>query len=703
MLQKPGKRDLTQPSSWRPISLLSTFGKGLERFIARHMAVRAIQAELLSPCHFGALPGRSAVDLAQVLVHKVEKAFQQKKVATLLLLDVKGAFDAVDHCRLLSHLRLQGWDSGLITWIRDWLSNRSASVQVGEATASALVKGGLPQGSPLSPVLFLLHAAKVVGAYKGSFCYADDLGLLFIGDTLEETSQELTKVYNAITALGAESGLPFSIERTEIQHFSRQKEPPIPTVYLPGIGAIPPSLYTRWLGILLDTKLTLRPHIHWVFSRGKQLAQHLRGLSNTQRGCPVATMRAAVIQCVLPTALNGAEVFYTGRRQQGIIRSLRSLFRLAALAILPAYKTTPTAALLREADLPDPEALLNSTLKRAAARYAGLDAGHPIARVAASTQDRQDTRLTRILRLIPSPAPERACIEAPLPPLRMLPTPREEYKPSSLRISVYSDGSQTGQGAGYGYAIYFGPILITQGRGPAGPHTEVHDAELMGAVEGLRAALDLPCTRYSTGINILLDNVAAASLLADGRPAPHRRELTDTFHQLQRQWQEIPSLLSLPSRPVNIRWIPGHSGIAGNELADKLAKRGAELDGSDIPPSPAFLRRKAKQQLRADSYTAYTKHMPKACQELNIRPHTKSTRAREHNLPRWVLGRLIAARTGHGDFAAYHERFHHSDYLATCSCRKPKTTIHFFFCPHTRKRWKDRWKCLKDSPSKTID
>jgi hypothetical protein len=73
-------------------------------------------------------------------------------------------------------------------------------------------------------------------------------------------------------------------------------------------------------------------------------------------------MQAAVIQCVLPTALYGAEVFYTGKRQQGVVNSLLSLFCTAALAIIPAYRSTPTAALLREADLPDPEALLNSTL-----------------------------------------------------------------------------------------------------------------------------------------------------------------------------------------------------------------------------------------------------------------------------------------------------------------------------------------------------
>lgn len=65
--------------------------------------------------------------------------------------------------------------------------------------------------------------------------------------------------------------------------------------------------------------------------------------------------------------------------------SLRSLLRLAALAIVPAYKMTPISGLLREADLPFPKALLDSTLQRAAVRYAGLDPSHPITRVLVSS------------------------------------------------------------------------------------------------------------------------------------------------------------------------------------------------------------------------------------------------------------------------------------------------------------------------------
>lgn len=77
-----------------------------------------------------------------------------------------------------------------------------------------------------------------------------------------------------------------------------------------------------------------------------------------------------------------------------------------------------------------------------------------------------------------------------------------------LDITVYSDGSRTGQGAGYGYAVYFGPTLLTQGYGPAGPQIEVYDAEIMGAVEGLRAAVQQEYTKYATRITIRLDNLA---------------------------------------------------------------------------------------------------------------------------------------------------------------------------------------------------
>jgi hypothetical protein len=143
-------------------------------------------------------------------------------------------------------------------------------------------------------------------------------------------------------------------------------------------------------------------------------------------------------------------------------------------------------------------------------------------------------------------------------------------------------------------------------------------------------------------------------------------------------------------KPLEVRWIPGHFGVVGNKLADQLAKQGVIINDSHIPPSPSYLRREAKQKLRADTSAAYIKTTPQAYRDLNIRPHTKHSRAQEHNLPRWILGQLIAACTSYEDFTAYHERFYYLDYLATCFYNRLKFSTYFFFCPYTRKCWKNR-------------
>ena len=426
MIPKPGKRDLTDPTAHRPISLLNTLGKGLERFLARRIGVRAINSGILARTHFGALQGRSAVDLVQVLVHRIEKALAKGKSATLLLMDVKGAFDAVDHSQLLSHLRLQGWDQGLISWIRHWLTDRTCTLHVEDSTAAATPPGGLPQGSPLSPILFMLYMAHAINSRANTFGYADDLAHLAIGDSLEETTKAAEHAHNALCTIGAHTGLPFSPEKTEVQHFTRRRlRGPMPTAVL-GARSVPPSEHTRWLGVQLDTKLTFRPHVKLAMARGKQLALFLRSLSNTQRGCPPLSMRTAVMQCVLPTALYAAEVFYPGDpvRCKWMVTDVQSMLRLGALAIVPAYRTAPTAALMREADLPFAKPLLEYIRQRAGARYHSLDADHPIARV-------QPTPCTRLGRMLsawdPNVSPPlRKLIEDPRPPMPMLPCDRRD-------------------------------------------------------------------------------------------------------------------------------------------------------------------------------------------------------------------------------------------------------------------------------------
>ncbi|KAI0993871.1 hypothetical protein K3495_g14313, partial [Podosphaera aphanis] len=171
----------------------------------------------------------------------------------------------------------------------------------------------------------------------------------------------------------------------------------------------------------------------------------------------------------------------------------------------------------------------------------------------------------------------------------------------------------------------------------AGPlwGAEAYDAEILGAQKALEAAIRVAGTNP---IKVLLDNSEAAQALRS---------------DCQRH------------QAVEIRWIPGHSGIVGNEKADKMAKvalndlpddatnatHSAEVNRS-LKYTFASPNRFARE--RADDLVSswWHKNRPRDYMELDL----KMTRKRppELALPRWAYHRLIAARTGHGDFAQYH-------------------------------------------------
>ena len=115
VLRKPGKDDYSEPKSYRPIALLSTMGKALEAVIAKRLSDCAEEYDLLPPEQMGARRGRSTETALETIVNAVYTVWDcgKKNVASLLSLDIAGAFDNVSYGRLLHNLRAKG----VPTWI----------------------------------------------------------------------------------------------------------------------------------------------------------------------------------------------------------------------------------------------------------------------------------------------------------------------------------------------------------------------------------------------------------------------------------------------------------------------------------------------------------------------------------------------------------------------------------------------------------
>lgn len=222
MILKLGRRDLTLPKSWRPISLLSCLGKGLERLIGRWIAYIAIRSCVLSPTQFGALPKRSGTDLTAALLHDIEDALTDGATCTLVTADIKGAFDVVLRQRLVLRVCKQGWLEHLVRWIASFMENRSAAVRLNDFTLPASpLQCGLPQGLPALLVLFLLYTEPIykLPLMHRKFGYADDVATLIVVKDLKTSTRHATQALTDLEAWGVANGVSFGPNKTEVMHF----------------------------------------------------------------------------------------------------------------------------------------------------------------------------------------------------------------------------------------------------------------------------------------------------------------------------------------------------------------------------------------------------------------------------------------------------------------------------------------------------
>ena len=154
----PKKGDNSDPSNFRPVSLLSNVGKLQERIVFKHIYNFLHENDLLYKYQSGFLPNHSTTFQLIDIYHHICQTFDSNQFSSMVFLDVSKAFDRVWHKGLIFKLKQNGIDGELLEWISDYLSDRKQKVVIRNASSSLLsVKAGVPQGSVLGPLLFLVY------------------------------------------------------------------------------------------------------------------------------------------------------------------------------------------------------------------------------------------------------------------------------------------------------------------------------------------------------------------------------------------------------------------------------------------------------------------------------------------------------------------------------------------------------------------
>ncbi|KAL5623898.1 hypothetical protein BROUX41_003958 [Berkeleyomyces rouxiae] len=274
--------------------------------------------------------------------------------------------------------------------------------------------------------------------------------------TLAKAAAQAAWLANQAIAWGAQNGPSFSQGKTELQHFHRSSGRE-PTVVIDGT-TIQPNKETRWLGIHLDTKLSFHAHVKHMTAKATRAAAHARSLANIIRGVPANLLRLAACAAIFPVLLYGVSVWFHGpqkflakgrvgpARQQQLVDMVTKAVAGTARAIIPAYCTTPHAALFREAGILPARVMLDRCRRQAAVRIASLDELHPLARLARA---RTSTRLTLRHRELPRAPPATRILPLAYPPPKP-PEPKDARRIRAAKsriaripycdLQVFSDG-----------------------------------------------------------------------------------------------------------------------------------------------------------------------------------------------------------------------------------------------------------------------
>ena len=200
----PKKGDLSSVSNHRPISLLNAEAKVFERLVFKYLFNHLRDNNLLSSLQSGFIPGDSTVNQLTFLYNTFCQALDSGKEVRAVFCDISKAFDRVWHVGLLHKLRAAGVTGEILNWFNNYLSDRKQRVVLPGAVSDWLfIRAGVPQGSILGPLLFLLYINDIVTDIGSNIrLFADDTSLYIVVDDPSDAANCLNTDLDKILSMG---------------------------------------------------------------------------------------------------------------------------------------------------------------------------------------------------------------------------------------------------------------------------------------------------------------------------------------------------------------------------------------------------------------------------------------------------------------------------------------------------------------------
>ena len=308
-----------------------------------------IENELISPNQSGFKPGDSCTNQLLAITHEIYKSFDESFEVRGVFLDISKAFDKVWHECLIFKLKQNGISGNLINLLCDFLKNRKQRVLLnGQVSGWPDVKAGVPQGSILGPLLFLIYTNDLSkGLSSNAKLFADDTSLFSVIHDSNTSARELNNDLAKINRWAFQWKMSFNPDpKKQAQEviFSRKSKATSHPPLVFNNNNVMQAASHKHLGIILDTRLSFEKHLETVLCKINKTIGFIRTLQNLLPRSALVTLYKAFVR----PHLDYGDILYDQAHNESLHLKLESIQYNACLTITGAIRGSSREKLYQE-------------------------------------------------------------------------------------------------------------------------------------------------------------------------------------------------------------------------------------------------------------------------------------------------------------------------------------------------------------------
>ena len=253
--------------NYRPISMLPIFSKIVEQVMLSRLKIFLETNQIISEQQYGFQKTKSTTLAVLDLLNNIVESFENKSVCSVVFLDFAKAFDTVNHNILIDKLENYGLRGIPKKWFKSYLTDRQQIVCINEKLSSKLtVDCGVPQGSVLGPILFLLYINDIANSLLKSKCllFADDTSLFHSSKNIQQLESTLNNDLNNIQEWLLCNKLSLNVSKSSCVTFSPKQKHTRSLQLEINCEIIKEKTTTKYLGVIVDKHLTWKHHLESI-------------------------------------------------------------------------------------------------------------------------------------------------------------------------------------------------------------------------------------------------------------------------------------------------------------------------------------------------------------------------------------------------------------------------------------------------------